>query len=237
MWSVARIQGEILDQLIFWITIVGLLTLSCLAAALGSVLAGVSGAARARVPIMLTAGATWLVVAATAANGVNHLYLAHARAFGEPAAQRVKAASADLAAYLGREGLHRPFLRIAQPTWGDATGIVLALTNAGVPVAIEPDWIFMYGAQHAATGEEDCEVVLADAKRRASLEHRRPVRAGRRVAGTLHLRGSARAEGRFERLALDAGDERPDPRDVHLLDRDRLRARPARGTPAGRGRT
>ena len=36
---------------------------------------------------------------------------------------------------------------------------------------------------------------------------------------------------------LDAGDQRPDARDVDLLDRHRRQARPARGTPAGRGPT
>jgi hypothetical protein len=84
-------------------------------------------------------------------------------------AQRVKAASASLETYLAHENLHRPLVRIEQPTWGDAAGIVLALEKAGVSVAVEPKWVFMYGTQLAANGDEDCEVIFADVKRRGEL--------------------------------------------------------------------
>lgn len=169
IWSVSRIQGEILDQLVFWITVLGLFTTACLVAAVAGILCERLGSGWT-FPRWITAAGAWLVIAASAANGVGHLYAAHDRSFNEPVAQRVKAASTSLETYLAQGNLHRPLIRIEQPTWGDAAGIVLALQKAGLSVAIEPKWIFMYGTQLAANGDEDCEVIFADARRREELE-------------------------------------------------------------------
>jgi hypothetical protein len=168
IWSVSRIQGEILDQLVFWITIVGLFTTACLVAAVVGTIFGRLGSGWT-IPWWVTAAGAWIVIAVSTANGVGHLYAAHDRSLNEPVAQRVKAASTSLETYLAHGNLHRPLVRIEQPTWGDAAGIVLALEKAGMSVAIEPKWIFMYGTQLAANGDEDCEVIFADAKRRGEL--------------------------------------------------------------------
>ena len=58
-------------------------------------------------------------------------------------------------------------------------------------------------------------------------------RARRRAAGRRERRREPARAG--SRSFLDAGDERPDPRDVHLLDRDRLE--PACARKAGRSRS
>jgi hypothetical protein len=170
IWSVSRIQGEILDQLVFWITILGLFTIACLVAAAVGTIFGWLGS-RWTLPWWVTAAGVWIAIAACTATGVRHLYTAHDRWLNEPVAQRVRAASTSLEAYLTHGNLHRPLVRIEQPTWGDAAGIVLALEKAGVSVAVEPRWVFMYGTQLAANGEEDCEVIFADAKRREELAH------------------------------------------------------------------
>jgi len=170
IWSVARIQGEILDQLIFWITIVGLLTLACLVAAVGGLLLGRAGSMPGLAMRLATAGLVVLVIAASGSNGLRHLYRAHAWWVQESNSHKVQTAADDLAAYLTQQDLHKPFVRIVQPTWGDAAGILLALQKTGVTLAVEPKWIFMFGTPFAATGDEDCEVVFADASHGPALK-------------------------------------------------------------------
>src|SRR4029079_17111056 len=165
IWSVARIQGEMLDQLMFWITIVGLFTLTCLVAAAIGLLVS-----RLAMPRLATLALAVVVVIFSTGNGESHLYAVHEQSLKEPVAERVQAATASLRMYLEEQDLHAPLIRIAQPTWGDAAGIVLALQRSGLPIAVEPKWIFMYGTPLAATGSEDCEIVFADAKRRVEIE-------------------------------------------------------------------
>ena len=170
IWSVARIQGEILDQLIFWITMVGRVTVMCLTAAVVSALTQRMRPAHWRMSPLATIALAALAVIVSASYGVNRLYAAHDEASNQPIAQKVRAATASLEAYLSSEDLRWPLVRIAQPAWGDAAGVVLALQKAGRPVSIEPKWIFMYGTQHRASGDEDCEVVFADAAHEPALE-------------------------------------------------------------------
>jgi hypothetical protein len=169
LWSVSRIQGEIFDQLIFWITVLGVLNLACLASALVPPIGDRIGRGALAVPPLLATVFVWMVIGGAAVGGTVGLFRSHARALGEPTAARVRAETAALTQYLEREGLRRPFVRIAQPTWGDAAGVVLALQKSGRAVSIEPDWVFMFGPL-AATGDEDCEVVFADATLRKLLD-------------------------------------------------------------------
>jgi hypothetical protein len=65
----------------------------------------------------------------------------------------------QLEAYVDRERIVRPLVRIDQDGWPLAAGVILQLQKSGVPVAVEPDWIPMFTPAFAATGRE--AVVLA----------------------------------------------------------------------------
>jgi hypothetical protein len=173
LWSILRTQGEILDQTIFWISMVGVLNTACVGAAIalwGNERFGKSPehvSAWARLITAIIAVACFTVAAAT---GAHQLYKTHQDAIDHPDARRVQVSSIAVQNYLNRAGLHRPFVRTDLNTWGYTAGIVLTLYKSGWIVTIEPNWIFMYGEAFARTGQEDCELVFADQKTRLLLE-------------------------------------------------------------------
>jgi len=174
LWSISRSQGDLFDQLVFWITIVGVLNFSCLIAAAALSIAERLGPLRLRLPPAVTTAALWIAMVGACLDGTIHLYRAHALAFSDPAIPRIQGASAAVRDYLARENLHWPLVRMTKATWGDAAGVVLALERSGTRVSVEPDWVFMFGQQHAPTGKEDSEVMFSDQgpRRRAVGEGR-----------------------------------------------------------------
>ena len=169
LWATSRIQGEVMDQLVFWITIVGTINLACLAAA---ALRGVADRATS-VPnshrwvsfVVILGAVLVLNLSDQALREASQTYAADSTN-----APRVREESTALAAVLERDGLRRPLVYVTQESWSDAAGILLALRKRGLTPAVEPDWIFMFGPPSAATGQEDSEVVIAglDGHRRLS---------------------------------------------------------------------
>jgi hypothetical protein len=168
LWSVLRIQGDLFDQLIFWLSIIGILNTALVAAACltwavenrPTLAKQVSQAARVAPALLL---GLVVVVGVSRANDParNHP--------DDPTSVRIRAGAEAVSSFLAREGAKRPVVRIAPITWGDAAGIVLILEKGGTEVTIERDWLFMFGQPMAETGAEDAEVVLADGGRKKAL--------------------------------------------------------------------
>jgi hypothetical protein len=174
LWSVSRIQGEILDQLIFWISMIGILNLACLAAAGVPFVAERVGRGYSSRYTFVPAVVVWLVVAGATVEGTRHLYRSHALAIAEPIfPPRIRSATEAVSRYLAHEGLRRPLVRLNQLTWGYAAGVALALAKSDTPVSVEPGWVFMFGSQYAPVGNEDCEVIFADGDRRGAVNEGR----------------------------------------------------------------
>jgi hypothetical protein len=178
LWASSRIQGQVMDQLVFWISIVGAINLACFAAALfrgfAESLISRNGASRLAPATLAVLG----LAAAAASGGVHGRQAGITYAHDSVNAPRVREESAALIAQLDRESIRRPLVYVTQDTWSDAAGVLLALRKRGFVPAIEPDWIFMFGPSSAATGREDAEVVIA------GLDgHRRLGESGFRVVG------------------------------------------------------
>ena len=190
LWASSRIQGQVMDQLVFWITIVGVLNLACLTAAvLRSFLAPAPGPAVPNRPapaLLAVVLVAFAIAVPMGALEVRRSSVAYANdTFHAP---RVRDESAALAATLEREGLRRPLVYVTQDTWSDAAGILLALRKRGFTPSVESDWIFMFAPPSAPTGLEDSEVVIAGLD-----DHRRLRQPGFRVVGewsgvSIHVR-------------------------------------------------
>jgi hypothetical protein len=158
LWSATRIEETIFDHEVFWMSAVGALNIALLLALGGRLLAD-------RLPSSLqtatsTAAVCWLLFAACAATGFREMFAAVA-ASSSPSAESeaVSVVAKQLEAYVDRERIVRPLVRIDQDGWPLAAGVILQLQKSGVPVAVEPDWIPMFTPAFAATGRE--AVVLA----------------------------------------------------------------------------
>jgi hypothetical protein len=172
LWSVLRIQGELFDQLVFWITVIGVLNTACVAAAIADwPRAGVPGDGIASHGIVrhVATGAAIGVVLLITIVGALQLYDGDRARGDEPTVRRIRGGAAAVSSYLDREKITRPLVYIAQPTWGDVAGIALILQKSERDVAIEPGWVFMFGQSFAPNGTEDGELVFADAVRRQLL--------------------------------------------------------------------
>lgn len=168
LWSVLRIQGERFDQLVFWITVIGVLSTVCVAAAIADWrLTRAPGDATMVRPV--ATGAAILVVLLTTVVGALQLYDSDRAGADAPTARRIRGGAAAVSSYLEREKVSRPLVYVAHPVWEDVAGVVLMLQKSGIDVAIEPGWVFMFGQSFAPIGMEDCELVFADAVRRSLL--------------------------------------------------------------------
>jgi hypothetical protein len=158
LWSLLRIRGEVLDQIVFWITALGVLNLSCVAAALlGDINGRVAGSVAA------------LCVILTTMVGVAEIVRRDRPSYDIVAATRISTGAAAITSYLQREKVTRPLVYLAQPAWGDVAGIVVQLEKSGIHVSIEREWLFMFGQRYAENGTEDSTLVFADPVRRVSM--------------------------------------------------------------------
>jgi hypothetical protein len=164
LWSLLRIRGEVLDQLVFWITIIGILNISCLVAPF------LTAVRREHAKIAA-------IVSVLAVTTVGAVELRRtSRPFDAEAALRIRQGYGAVSAYLEREHLSRPLVFIAHPAWDEVAGVVVLLDKAGRKVMIEPQWLYMFGHQFSSDGTHDSELVFADAEQRPSI-----VAAGRHV--------------------------------------------------------
>lgn len=158
LWSLLRIRGEVLDQVVFWITALGVLNVTC-------IVAGFSGDISVRLARRVSIVAVLLMIAV----GTAELLRTNRPTDDPGAATRITTGSDAIASYLQREKVVRPLVYIAHATWGDAAGILLRLDKAGIDVSIERDWLYMFGERYAENRTEDSVLVFADQERRQPL--------------------------------------------------------------------
>ena len=160
LWSTTRVDGEIFDHGVFWISGLGVLNLALLAA-----LAAGAGLKRQTVA---AASSRWPAVAAVALTGI--AAIAGVRQFRDAVAGAsnpgadsgvVAAVAADLRTYLREQHIERPLIKLDQDAWGMAAGVILQLQKANVPLAVEDDWIVMFTPVFAATGHEAVTLTIA----------------------------------------------------------------------------
>jgi hypothetical protein len=158
--SATRIEGSVFDHEVFWISALGVLNMALLVGLIAGLVLN------RRFPSLSTASIAsticWLSVVWAAVIGVRHLQEAvvHSANPGVES-EAARAVADDLQQYLQHEHIIRPLVRIDQDAWGMAAGVILRLQKAGVPVAVEDDWIAMFTPAFAASGQEPVALTVA----------------------------------------------------------------------------
>jgi hypothetical protein len=78
-----------------------------------------------------------------------------------PGSKHVAVLSKELEAFLRNEHSHHPLLRFRNRVWPVAAGVVLQCRKAGILLAVEPEWGFMFGGDLVASGPQDVVVTVA----------------------------------------------------------------------------
>jgi hypothetical protein len=165
LWSLLRIEDAIYDHLVFWLSGIGALAAGVIAATvLRLVLREAAIPRRLPAAVCIT---LWVIAAAV---GFQQLRVVVSRSFRpgiEPlAARRLGDALID---QFERKDLGRPLVRIDQPVWTVAAGVLLQLEKRQIPYGVEEGWWFMFGAATRPSGQETSTLVFAGPGMRAQL--------------------------------------------------------------------
>jgi hypothetical protein len=169
LWSATRADREIFDHAVFWMTALGALNLAVLAA----VIVDAIGWHSSMLPAWTVRAAG--VVLLSAAGSIGLLALRQAAALSHhPSTESIAATNvaADVEQFLTAQGVSRPLIRFDQDAWGMVAGVVLRLQKAGVPVAVENDWLVMFTPAFQASGREPLEIAIVGAGEHVRLSSR-----------------------------------------------------------------
>jgi hypothetical protein len=151
--ATTRIQGDIVDHEIFWMSGIGVLAIS---AVVGFV-ATLSGVASRAIRVASMASVlAWLLVALVGADGMRHV-LDRRRTLDDHA---VDVVFEQIEAYRAVSGVRKPRFEIEPPIWPIAAGALLQIDKMGMPFAVGERWAPMFGERFAATGREDGTAVI-----------------------------------------------------------------------------
>ncbi len=171
LWSVTRIEGDIMDHEIFWISGLGLLNTAVVADAIISALVPrgiLSSVSSGRAAI-----ACGVLVMFCAAAGLFQLNAIRAQSLA-PSIETtaIQHVARDIQAYLQREGVERPLIKIDQDSWALAAGVLLQMQRSGVGYAVDEDWLPMFTEAARATGQERAVLSISGATRHVILRGR-----------------------------------------------------------------
>jgi hypothetical protein len=164
-WSITRIRTLIGDYMVFWMAILGAMNWAVLVGL--AIDAALRRLHRERVnaPLRVLAYAL-TVVLALGVLFAGQQQIAGARQLASrnlpQTARDLRVLCTALDAYLAGEHIQRPLLQVAPATWGDAAGVIVDRYRRGLPFAVSPDLVWMFGAPLAPTGQEDRVIVIAD---------------------------------------------------------------------------
>jgi hypothetical protein len=160
LWSTTKVEGEVFDHGVFWMSGIGALNTALLASlGLGVV---VKSPARLAAITKIAPAACGVLVLVASAIGLVGLGRAIAGGALPPVdSQLAGAVAEDLLVYMKDQRLSRPLVKLDQDAWGIAAGVILRLQKSKVPVAVEDDWIVMFTPAFAATGQEPAVLTIA----------------------------------------------------------------------------
>jgi hypothetical protein len=167
-WSVTRIEDELMDHAIFWISGLGVMNVAVLLdAGLGTLpLAG-------RLTVRAAAAGGALVWGIAALLGVQLLQERAARAADPtPEERRAHYFASEVVAYLRQHPGVKPLIRIDQDAWHLAAGATVQLRKENLPFAVESAWLSMFGEAVAPQGDENAVIVFATEQRHDAIMRR-----------------------------------------------------------------
>jgi hypothetical protein len=178
--AVQRIRGGIADHLVSWVTIIGLVSVVSLAA-VACIWLGERVPVLARLRWRRVASAVTIVLVAWSVwDGGRRLEAVRrdlskrgVHISGErPTRTPVESLYAGTSAFLAEANVRKPRIEPRGDAWAQMAGIVVQLHKRNIPVAVSANTVWMFGAPLAPGGDEDAELIIADAPSRARLSQR-----------------------------------------------------------------
>ena len=152
--TVRSIPGELLDYLVIWIGIIGMLNVAVLLSAIGMLLPSSPLSSRTTVGWRAAIGAWLIVVTALGITRLNWKQRADAHD------HTVAHLAGDFAQYCDARRYVRPLFTFDWKLWHAAAGVVLELYKEDRAVSVADDARFMFGEPFARTGSEPAELHL-----------------------------------------------------------------------------
>ena len=178
-WSITQVRGNLGDYLVFWMSIISAVNLGAI---IGVFLSWVCDALHLdRIPSVAGRVAVVGFCSVLLFHGVSTVQSNHRQTIrGEARLYRQRELSRSLFLALEdelrRQGNTRPLIRIRQPAWSAAAGVILQRYKAGAPLAVEDRRVFMFTDVFSATGEEDVEFLFTDVGLQDDLSGEPPYR-------------------------------------------------------------
>jgi len=169
--SIARIRGGLVDHLVGWVTLLGVLNIGVL---IGTALTWIDerspGIFRRLAPIAALAGPA--LVIGVAWYGAARLEFQRQEVVRKSTGGRTptQALYQELRVAMTRAKIQKPLIHAAVLSWPQAAGIALQLTKRESPFASDLVWLF--GPQVTPRGDEDADVTVADTPTRHTLSQR-----------------------------------------------------------------
>ncbi len=167
LWSITKIRTQVGEYMVFWMSAIGTLNWAALVGVglgrLGRfVPASVAPTlgAHLRRPALAVSAILLCVVTYLGATQLEQSRRDAFRPLGD-SAKKMKRLTQAVLQDLQRENVHRPRIDAEGP-WGEAAGLVLQLYKRGIPLAVNPEGVFLYGEPLAPNGQEDRLYVIAD---------------------------------------------------------------------------
>jgi hypothetical protein len=169
--SIARIRGGLVDHLVGWVTLLGIVNVG--------VLIGVActwideRAPRLATPLAWASSITAVALVVTVAwYGGSRIEWQRQEVIRKASGGRTptQALYQELRTTLAKAHIRKPLLHAAMLSWPQAAGIALQLTKKDVPFASDLVWLF--GPQVTPRGDEDADITIADTPTRHTLSQR-----------------------------------------------------------------
>ena len=166
-WSTLHVRGQIGDYHIFWLSILGVIDLACIAAAGAEVLSRRVSEWTLRLPTPSMSGLA-LVAGVALMACVPFVRSARTRQLG--AEERIiNHLVTPFLFAMPQTGNHNPHVRFGPAMWSQETGIILQLSKAGVDFTLEPRMMSFFGTHRAQNGHEDALVDVVKKDRHQEL--------------------------------------------------------------------
>jgi hypothetical protein len=169
-WSALHVRGQIGDYHLFWLSILGVLDLACIAAAAADGLSPRMSTWDCRLPTSRLSGSA-LVGGIALIACVPFVRTARTSGIGDEEAI-ISRLVPPLLFEMPQTGNHNPHIRFAPGMWSQATGVILQLSKAGVDFTLEPGMLLLFGNHRAPNGHEDALVDVVGQARHQELLQR-----------------------------------------------------------------
>lgn len=159
LWATTRIEGDILDHEIFWLTATGALNTAVIAAAGGRALSSrlsVSDGWYKAPAVVCT-----LVLISGFALSVRHLRDLTSFEIRRTIPRRIPLAYQATRDYMGDNKVRRPLIEMQGGSWSSGAGVILRLYKDGIPVAVTEPSLSMFTRKFAPSGDEDAFITIS----------------------------------------------------------------------------